>query len=870
MKNWTFERLGRLAREQSERGIQKAGDGKIISKILNAVGVKKEMQSKSLTALVDEEQKYGFLLELNSSADVKKALINYLVHTVGKDPALAGPNDWLLALASVLRGLLSERYINTMRERRAVSPRRVYYLSMEWLLGGSLKKHLLDLDIVDITRDALAELGQDLDEITRAEHDPALGNGGLGRLAACFLESLITQNYPGCGYGLRYDFGLFSQSIVDGAQIEHPDPWLKHGNPWEFERVTHKFPVHFYGHTECRVDSEGRKICNWVDTSDVVAMAYDFPMSGFRNGKVTNLRLWAGKASDDFDLHKFNSGNYIQAVEEKTNSENLSKILYPDDTTLQGQELRLKQEYFFVSASLQDILAHYLAHNDKLAGLPEKVVIQLNDTHPALGIAELMRLLVDEMDVDWDSAWEITRQTFAFTNHTLLPEALEQWPIAMMRHVLPRLLEIIFDINAQLMKEVEKLEPGDPGRTYKMSIVDDSHQAIRMANLAIVGSYKVNGVAKLHSELLRKNVFPEFDAMYPGKFTNVTNGVTPRRWLLQSNPELSKLISKTIGDAWMTDLSQLEKLIPFADDAKFREQFMKVKRNNKRHVAQLIKDELKISSSPDMIFDTQIKRIHEYKRQLLNVLHVITRYNRIKAGKIPKSPRMVIFGGKAAPGYYMAKQVIRLINDVAKVINADPDCQDHLKVAFIPNYSASLAEIIIPGTDLSEQISTAGTEASGTGNMKFAMNGALTIGTMDGANVEIHDAAGSDNIFIFGLETDEVAKLKKSYTPWDYYNKDEELKLVLDMIGNGTFSPQEKERYSSVSHSLLDGGDYYMLLADYRSYLKSQDDVDEAYQDTEKWARMSIYNTANMGFFSSDRSIQDYAENIWHIEKMKP
>lgn len=868
MRSWSFKSLGRSLRERSESDIKNVDDTKILTKILSAVGAKKEMQGKSLTALVDEESEYGFLLELNNAADVKKALVNYLVHTVGKDPALAGPNDWLFALASVLRGLLSERHINTMRERRVKQPRQVYYLSVEWLLGGSMKKHLLDLDIMEITREALSELGQDLDELTRIEHDPALGNGGLGRLAACFLESLVTQGYPGSGYGLRYDFGLFSQDIKDGAQVEHPDPWLKHGSLWEFERVTHKFPVRFYGHTECRVDEMGRKICKWVDTSDVLAMAYDFPMSGFRNGKVTNLRLWAGKATDDFDLHKFNSGNYIEAVEEKTNSENLSKILYPDDTTLQGQELRLKQEYFFVSASLQDILANYLEDNEKITGLPEKVVIQLNDTHPALGIAELMRLLIDEMDVDWDSAWEITRQTFAFTNHTLLPEALEKWPIGMMRHVLPRLLEIILDINAWFMKQVAELEPGDPGRTYIMSIVDDSHQAIRMANLAIVGSYKVNGVAKLHSDLLRENVFPEFDRMYPEKFTNVTNGVTPRRWLLQSNPELSKLITETIGEGWTTDLSQLEKLIPYADDKAFRERFMDVKKGNKKRVAELIEKKLNITTSSDMIFDTQIKRIHEYKRQLLNVLHVITRYNRIKDGKIPKTPRLVIFGGKAAPGYYMAKQVIRLINDVAKVINADPDANDHLKVTFIPNYSASLAEIIIPGTDLSEQVSTAGTEASGTGNMKFAMNGALTIGTMDGANIEIHDAVGEENIFIFGLETEEVEKAKKSYDPWQYYNNDEELKLVLDMIGNGAFSPDEKERYSSVSHSLLDGGDHYMLLADYRSYLEAQENVDVLYQDTEAWAKKAIYNTANMGHFSSDRSIQDYAENIWYIEKM--
>ncbi len=869
MKSWSFGRLGRSSDTQSGCDKEQAGEKRIMSRIWNVVGVKKEMQGKSLTALVDEESKYGFLLELNNATDVKKALVSYLVHTVGKDPALAGPNDWLFALASVLRGLLSERYINTMRERREKQPRRVYYLSMEWLLGGSLKKHLLDLDILDITREALAELGQDLDEIVKMEHDPALGNGGLGRLAACFLESLITQNYPGCGYGLRYDFGLFCQRIEDGAQVEHPDPWLKYGNPWEFERVTHKFPVHFYGHTETRTDAAGRKISKWVNTQDVVALAYDFPMSGYKNGKVTNLRLWAGRASDDFDLYKFNSGNYIEAVEEKTHSENLSKILYPDDTTLQGQELRLRQEYFFVSASLQDILTQYLAQNDKLAGLPEKVVIQLNDTHPALGIAELMRLLIDEMDVDWDSAWEITRQTFAFTNHTLLPEALEKWPIPMMQHVLPRLLEIILDINAWFMKEVNSQEPGDPGRTYVMSIVDDSQQAIRMANLAIVGSYRVNGVAKLHSELLRKNVFPEFDRMWPEKFTNVTNGVTPRRWLLQSNPGLSKLITDTIGEGWETDLSNLQKLAPFAQDADFRAQYMAVKKDNKRRVAELVENKLGVITSPDMIFDTQIKRIHEYKRQLLNVLHVITRYNRIRAGKLPQTPRLALFGGKAAPGYFMAKQIIRLINDVAKVINADEQAHGHLKVAFVPNYSASLAEILIPGTDLSEQISTAGTEASGTGNMKFAMNGALTIGTMDGANIEIHDAAGAENIFIFGLTADEVAATRQGYNPWTYYNEDAELKEVVDMIGNGYFCEGDRQRYSCISHSLLDGGDHYRLLADYRSYIETQEKVDAVYQDQEAWATKAILNTANMGYFSSDRSIEDYAQNIWHIEKMK-
>ena len=834
-----------------------------------ATGETTIMTKSSLEALSEDERKYNFLLDLNDAESVKKALVSHLVHTVGKDPELADDNDWFFALASMLRGLLSERHINTMRDCRQKNPRRVYYLSMEWLLGSSLRKNLLDFGIMDITREALSELGRDFEDVAAVEHDPALGNGGLGRLAACFLESMVSQGFPGGGYGLRYDFGLFHQDIKDGSQVERPDAWLKFGSPWEFQRVTHQFSVRFYGHTLCRQDKEGRKVCKWLDTSDVMAMAYDFPMSGFRNNKVTNLRLWAARATDAFNLQKFNRGNYIESVEEKTNSEILSKILYPDDTTLQGQELRLKQEYFFVSASVQDILARYLESNDDLGKLHEKVVIQMNDTHPAMGVAELMRILVDEKDMNWGEAWEVTRKTFAFTNHTLLPEALERWPMGMMRHVLPRLLEIILDINAWFMKEVRSVEPHDPGRTYVMSIVDDSHQAIRMANLAIVGSYRVNGVAQLHSDLLRGNVFPEFDHMYPGRFTNVTNGVTPRRWLLQANPDLSKLICEIIGDKWMYDLSHLEGLTPYADDEAFQQRFMAVKDINKKRMANMVARELNIKVSPSMLHDTQIKRIHEYKRQLLNLLHVITRYNRIKAGKLPKTPRLATFGGKAAPGYFMAKQIIRLINDVATTINNDKDASEHLKVAFMPNYSATMAEVLMPGTDLSEQVSTAGTEASGTGNMKFAMNGALTIGTMDGANIEIHDAVGEDNIFIFGMNEDEVTALRADhYNPWLAYGGNDELKQVIDMIGNGAFCPDEPGRYSGVSHALLDGGDHYLLLADYASYMQAQELVDEVYQDKKAWARKAILNTANMGYFSSDRSIQEYAKNIWNITPM--
>ena len=828
------------------------------------------MQDTPLTTLAGTQTPEKYLLEFGDVESLKELLITYMVHSVGKDPAYATRQDWYFALSFLLRGVLSERYINTTRSLYANKSRRVYYLSMEYLLGRQLNKNLLDLGIEEMAREALAGLGQNLDELIEIEHDPALGNGGLGRLAACYLESMVTHGYPGFGYGVRYDFGLFSQSIRDGQQVEHPDNWLRHGNPWEFKRPDVVYPVQFYGRSHCVENENGQRRCEWLDADRVIAMAYDMPIAGFDNDNVTNLRLWTARSTGDFDLQKFNQGDYIKAVEDKTDSETLSKILYPDDSTLSGQELRLKQEYFFVSSSLQDIIARFLRDHKDLDQLAEKTVIQLNDTHPALAIAELMHLLMDNHGYRWDRAWEITSNTFAYTNHTLLPEALERWPVAMMRHVLPLHLEIIYRINAQFLKKVQETWPGDADKLRRLSLIDDFEQSVRMAHLAIVGSQKVNGVAKLHTDLLRANMFPEFDDMYPGKFINVTNGVTPRRWLLQANPPLSALISEHIGTGWGRDLSKLARLEPLADDEAFKARFMEIKAANKRRLAGLIGQETGIRVDPAFLFDVQIKRIHEYKRQLLNVLHIITRYNRIRDGRLPETPRVIIFAGKAAPGYFMAKLIIRLIHDVAAHINADPVAREHLKVVFIPDYSVARAEIIIPGSDLSEQISTAGMEASGTGNMKLALNGALTIGTLDGANIEIAEAAGKENIFIFGLKTEDVERRRREgYSPWEIYHGNDELKRALDMIGEGFFSPREMDRYLGIYHALLDHGDHYMLLADYAAFIACQDKVDSAYTDKPAWARKAILNVARLGDFSSDRSIHDYAQKIWNVKPVE-
>ena len=808
--------------------------------------------------------------QLDDPESVMAAIVNSMIHDVGRDPEHATKRDWYYALAYVLRGLLSENYVHFAREVYRHKRRRVYYMSMEYLPGQSLTKYLLDLNLYEPTKAALQMLGQDINDIQRQEPDAALGNGGLGRLASCILDSVASHCYPGFGYGIRYEYGIFTQTIEDGEQVEHPDNWLRYGNPWEFARPSIFFPVRFGGRVLHFKDENGEETSQWVDAEEVIAMAFDTPVSGYRCDAVSNLRLWSARSSRDFDLRYFNEGDYISAVREKTLSENLSKVLYPNDKTQRGHELRLRQEYFFVSASVQDLVARYVESGQDLRDLADEVTIQLNDTHPVLAIPELIRLLVDHYGMVFDDAWEIAKGTFAYTNHTLLPEALETWPIDLLSQVLPRHLEIIYQINDHFLRHVRGACPGDAAVLGRVSLVNDSARSIRMAHLAIAASEKVNGVSELHTKLLRSRMFPDFDRVFPGKFVNVTNGITQRLWLLQSNPELAKLITDRIGDSWICNLEHLHKIEEFAPDEAFQQAFLDIKHRNKTRLAKTLDEQTGVTVSPETIFDVQVKRIHEYKRQLLNVLHVVTRYNAIREGTDGHGmKRTVVIGGKAAPSYTMAKLVIRLINDVAETINNDPKIGDSLKLVFYPNYSVSAAEVIIPAADLSEQISTAGTEASGTGNMKFALNGALTIGTLDGANIEIRNEVGADNIFIFGLNAQEVLDLRRSgYDPWRYYNGDERLKKALDMIGAGFFCPEDPSRYRAILDSLLHGGDPFMLLADYKSYVTAQDEVDRLYAQPSEWARRAILNVANTGKFSSDRTVHTYASEIWNIERV--
>ncbi len=800
---------------------------------------------------------------------IRHSLANRLTYTIGKDPVTATDRDWFLALAYAVRDRLAERWMETMRSYYREDAKRVYYFSLEFLIGRMLVNSMSNVGFYDECLKALDELGLDIEELREVEPDAALGNGGLGRLAACFLDSMATLGLPGYGCGIRYEYGMFNQRIENGCQIEHPDNWLRYGNPWEFARPEVLHPVKFFGRVMEYAEEDGRIHYHWIDAEEVMAMAYDTPVPGYGNDVVNNMRLWSAKATRDFDLRYFNEGNYIKAVEEKDDSENLSKVLYPDDHTLMGRELRLKQQYFFVSASLQDILHRYCKYHSGFAEFPNKVAIQLNDTHPSIAIPELMRLLMDVHQMGWEAAWEITVRTFSYTNHTLMPEALETWPVALLEKVLPRHMQIIFEINHRFLKDVMHHHPGDVELTKRMSIIAEQEERhIRMAHLAIVGSHKVNGVARIHTELMKSTIFADFDRFFPGKIVNMTNGVTPRLWLKQANPLLAELISSHIGDGWPADLDQLEKLVPLADNPRFRKAFRAVKLANKKRLATLIKKHMEIDVDPNSLFDVQVKRIHEYKRQLLSVLHIVTRYNQIRHN--PGSdivPRTVIFGGKAAPGYAMAKLVIRLINDVADIVNNDPAVNGRLKVVFIPNYDVSTALDIIPAADLSEQISTAGTEASGTGNMKLSMNGALTIGTLDGANVEIREEVGEDNIFIFGLTAEEVAEsYLRDHHPWNDYWENPKLKEVLDMIGSGYFSPTEPDCYMPIISALTQNGDRYRLLADYDAYIGCQARVDELYRDSDEWSRKAILNVARMGKFSSDRTIGEYAEQIWGIE----
>jgi starch phosphorylase len=811
--------------------------------------------------------KYDFL-GLDKKA-LKHSLANRLEYSAGKDLYTATPRDWYHVCAWTLRDRLMERWMETMRSYYREDVKRVYYLSLEFMIGRTLMNSVLSLGITDEFAKALQDVGVDLEQVREIEDDAALGNGGLGRLAACFLDSMATLGIPGYGYGIRYEYGMFHQTIDNGYQVEHPDNWLRYGNPWEFPRAEVLYAVHFYGRVVAYHDEKGDTSYTWTDTDDVMAMAFDTPIPGHGVQTVNNMRLWAAKSSRDFDLGYFNQGNYIQAVADKNESENLSKVLYPNDTTEMGRELRLKQQYFFVSASLQDILFRFRKHHDSFDSLPDKVAIQLNDTHPALAIPELMRILVDLHKMPWDRAWRITTETFSYTNHTLLPEALETWPVALIEKVLPRHLQIIYEINHRFLQEVMHAFPGDMELLRRTSLIDESHgKRVRMAHLATVGSHKVNGVAALHTRLMKNSIFADFHRLYPERIINITNGITPRRWLNLANPGLSSLICSRIGGGWITDLDTLNQLTPLADDPEFRRVFREVKYNNKSALTRLIKARLNIDVEPGSLFDIQVKRIHEYKRQLLNVLHVVTLYNRIRDNpQISITPRTVIFAGKAAPGYYLAKLIIKLINDVAGIVNNDPAITGKLKVVFLPDYGVSLAEKIIPACDLSEQISTAGTEASGTGNMKFALNGALTIGTLDGANIEIMEEVGAENIFIFGLTADAVARLKRSgYNPQDYYQNNAALKRALDMIGSGFFSAEDSGRYKPIVNNLLRYGDHYMLLADYDGYIAKQEEVAALYRDQEAWSRKAILNIAHMGKFSSDRTIREYASHVWRTE----
>ena len=797
---------------------------------------------------------------------VKKAIVYKLIFLIGRSPKEASQRDWLNATLHAVRDLVTEGWITTARQSRAEETRRVYYLSMEFLIGRTLSNAMIAEGVYDVAEKALAELNVDLEEIIEKEVDPGLGNGGLGRLAACFMDSLATLAIPAMGYGIRYEYGMFRQKIENGQQVERPDDWLEKGAPWEFMRPSKRFSIDFGGH----IYFEDKK-CIWNPAEKVTALAYDQMIPGYKNDSASTLRLWSAHGGELFDLAEFNRGDHLAAVATRSANQNLSRVLYPDDSTWNGRELRLRQEYFLVSASLQDILRRHLRTHGTLNNLADKVAIHLNDTHPALAIPELMRILIDLHGYSWQNAWDVTRRIFSYTCHTLMSEALETWPVEMMAKILPRHLQMIFEINEHFLEYVKTYVTTDMDFIRRVSLIEEGYQRkVRMGWLSVVGSHKVNGVAAIHSDLMVTSTFADFARIYPERFTNVTNGVTPRRWLAVANPKLAALFDQYIGSEWRCDLSQIEKLKAFADKGEFKRAVADIKYDNKVKLAQYVKKTLDIDLDPHALFDVQVKRIHEYKRQMLNVLHIIARYNEMLAHPEKDwQPRVFILAGKAASAYYAAKQTIRLINDVANVINNDERLKGRLKVVFIPNYSVSLAQLIIPAADISEQISLAGTEASGTSNMKFALNGALTLGALDGANVEILDNVGEDHIFIFGNTVEQVEALRREgYRPFDYYQNDEQLREVIDQIIRGDFSPEEPNRY----HSLIQGlqyHDYYQSFADFRSYVEAQKAVDKKYQDRDVWIASTIQNMVNMGFFSSDRTILEYAKNIWKIEPLK-
>jgi starch phosphorylase len=801
---------------------------------------------------------------------LKSAFLDDLFYMQGKFPALATRNDYYMALAYAVRDRMLQHWISTAAAYTKQASRTVAYLSAEFLVGPHLGNNLINLGILDRVRECMTELGLNLDELLQQEEEPGLGNGGLGRLAACFIDSLATLEIPAVGYGIRYEFGIFHQEIVDGWQVEKTDKWLRFGNPWELKRPEWAVEVKFGGSAEPYADEQNRLKVRWVPHKTVIGVPYDTPILGYKTNTANTLRLWRSEAPESFDFAIFNSGDYYGAVNQKVASENLSKVLYPNDEQARGKELRLEQQYFFVSCSLQDMMRILRTQKIPVDQFHAKFAVQLNDTHPAVAIAELMRLLVDDAQLPWADAWNVTRKTFAYTNHTLLPEALERWPIEVFGRVLPRILQIIYEINAHFLEEVRIRFLGDEDRIVRMSLIDETGERyVRMAHLACVGSHAINGVATLHSELLKKDVLKDFYEMWPQKFSNKTNGVTPRRWMVLSNPKLSQLITEHIGDGWIKDLSRLKALEPLADNPEFRFRWREIKHFNKQALAARALLRAGVTIDPYTMFDVLVKRIHEYKRQHLKVLHIVWLYHGIKSNpSLEVQPRTFIFGGKAAPGYHLAKLMIKLITSVGDVINRDPDVRDRLKVVFLPNFNVKNGQRVYPAADLSEQISTAGKEASGTGNMKFSMNGALTIGTLDGANIEIRDEVGAENFFLFGLSAPEVYALKaQGYRAMDYYNANQGLKDVIDLIRSGFFSRGDPELFRPLMDGLL-YQDPYLLLADFQSYLDCQNKVSEAYRDTDRWTRMSILNTARSGKFSSDRTIREYCSDIWRVKSV--
>ncbi len=803
---------------------------------------------------------------------LREDILRHLVFTVGKASEKAAPHDWFMAVAHAVRDRMTEDWLLTQERFSHHEAKRVYYLSLEYLLGRMMVNSLYNLDLLETCRAALNDLGVDFETVRAVEEDAGLGNGGLGRLAACFMDSLATLGYTACGYGIRYEYGMFHQDIEQGEQVERPDNWLRFGNPWEFPRTDITFEIHFGGKVSHHREEDGVSRYHWVETDTVLAMACDLPVPGHGTKATNSLRLWTARGTHEFDLRFFNRGDYAEAVANKNASENLTMVLYPDDSTAEGRELRLKQQYFFVSASLQDIVQRHLHHHPDLTSLADKVAIQLNDTHPSLSIPEMMRLLLDVHHWEWDQAWDLTTRLFSYTNHTIMPEALETWSVGLLERCLPRHLQLIYEINHRLLETVRHQHPGDNSLLQRLSLIDESgERRVRMAHLSIVGSHHVNGVAKLHTQLLQTTTFADFHALYPGKIVNVTNGITPRRWLNESNVRLSALLSDTLGQGWKNDLTQLANLVPLADNESFQQSFRAVKHANKEALADYLQRHHSMIVNPHTLFDVQIKRIHEYKRQLLNVLGVVVRYNRLRSGMGEHLvPRTVIFSGKAAPGYQAAKRIIALIHAVAEVVNHDPLVHDRLKVAFIPNYNVTIALRLIPAAELSEQISTAGTEASGTGNMKLALNGALTLGTLDGANIEIGEAVGWDNFFTFGATTEQLAQLRhEGYHPHEFLNTHAELRQALDMISQGYFSPNRPDYFAGLVDELVQR-DRFFLLADFEAYLAAQDRVDDVYRNPSEWTRRSILNVAHMGLFSSDRCIEEYAHHIWQLQATQP